>query len=76
VLCDLVQRLGLCAFGSSIPVPLNELAICMTGRKWGSQYEFYEHRRASSPGSEESCALFLFPLWRTLAYPNPLNWAS
>jgi 4-carboxymuconolactone decarboxylase len=32
-------------FGSSIPVPLDELAICMTGRKWGSQYEFYEHRR-------------------------------
>jgi 4-carboxymuconolactone decarboxylase len=45
-LCDLVQRV--CAyvrFGSSIPAPLNELAICMAGRKWGAQYEFYAHRR-------------------------------
>jgi 4-carboxymuconolactone decarboxylase len=46
VLCDLVQRLGAYVrFGSSIPVPLNELAICMAGRKWGSRYEFYQHRR-------------------------------
>ena len=29
----------------SIPPRLNELAICMAGRKWGAQYEFYAHRR-------------------------------
>ena len=35
--CDLVQRLGAYVrFGSSIPVPLNELAICMAGRKWAA----------------------------------------
>src|SRR3978361_114644 len=46
VLCDLVQRVGAYVrFGSSIPAPLNELAICMAGRKWGAQYEFYAHRR-------------------------------
>ncbi len=45
-LCDLVQRVGASVrFGSSIPAPLNELAICMAGRKWGAQYEFYAHRR-------------------------------
>ncbi len=45
-LCDLVQRVGgYVRFGSSIPAPLNELAICMAGRKWGAQYEFYAHRR-------------------------------
>jgi 4-carboxymuconolactone decarboxylase len=45
-LCDLVQRVGAYVrFGSSIPAPLNELAICMAGRKWGAQYEFYAHRR-------------------------------
>ena len=45
-LCDLVQRVGAYVrFGSSIPAPLNELAICMAGRKWTAQYEFYAHRR-------------------------------
>jgi 4-carboxymuconolactone decarboxylase len=45
-LCDLVQRVGAYVrFGSSIPAPLNELAICMAGRKWRAQYEFYAHRR-------------------------------
>jgi 4-carboxymuconolactone decarboxylase len=45
-LCDLVQRVGAyIRFGSSIPAPLNELAICMAGRKWTAQYEFYAHRR-------------------------------
>ena len=45
-LCDPVQRVGAYVrFGSSIPAPLNELAICMAGRKWGAQYEFYAHRR-------------------------------
>jgi 4-carboxymuconolactone decarboxylase len=46
VLCDLVQRVGAYVrFSSSIPAPLNEMAICMAGRKWGAQYEFYAHRR-------------------------------
>jgi 4-carboxymuconolactone decarboxylase len=46
VLCDLVQRVGAYVrFSSSIPAPLNELAICMAGRKWGAQYEFFAHRR-------------------------------
>jgi 4-carboxymuconolactone decarboxylase len=46
MLCDLVQRVGAYVrFGSSIPPALNELAICMAGRKWGAQYEFYAHRR-------------------------------
>ena len=46
VLCDLVQRVGAYVrFGGSIPAPLNELAICMAGRKWGAQYEFYAHRK-------------------------------
>ncbi len=45
-LCDLVQRVGAYVrFSSSIPAALNELAICMAGRKWGAQYEFYAHRR-------------------------------
>jgi 4-carboxymuconolactone decarboxylase len=45
-LCDVVQRVGAYVrFGSSIPAALNELAICMAGRKWSAQYEFYAHRR-------------------------------
>jgi 4-carboxymuconolactone decarboxylase len=45
-LCDEVQRVGAyIRFGSSIPKPLNELAICMVGRKWKAQFEFWAHRR-------------------------------
>ena len=45
-LCDLVQRVGAYVrYGSSIPAALNELAICMAGRKWTAQYEFYAHRQ-------------------------------
>ena len=45
-LCDLVQRVGAYVrYGSSIPAALNELAICMAGRKWTAQYEFYAHRK-------------------------------
>jgi len=45
-LCDLVQRVGAYVrFASSVPAPLNELAICLAGRKWGAQYEFYAHSR-------------------------------
>src|SRR5258708_1490425 len=45
-LCDLVQRVGAYVrFSSSLPAALNELAICVVGRKWTAQYEFYAHRR-------------------------------
>jgi 4-carboxymuconolactone decarboxylase len=45
-LCDLVQQVGAyIRFGSSIPKALNELAICMVGRKWRAQFEFWAHRR-------------------------------
>jgi 4-carboxymuconolactone decarboxylase len=45
-LCDLVQRVGAYVrYGTSLPQRLNELAICMAGRKWTAQYEFYAHRR-------------------------------
>jgi 4-carboxymuconolactone decarboxylase len=45
-LCDLVQRVGAhVRFSSAIPTALNELAICIVGRKWTAQYEFYAHRK-------------------------------
>ena len=45
-LCDLVQRVGAYVrYSSSIPAALNEMAICMAGRKWTAQYEFYAHRK-------------------------------
>jgi 4-carboxymuconolactone decarboxylase len=43
---DRVQRVGeYVRFQSSIPAPLNELAILITGRFWGAQFEFWAHRR-------------------------------
>jgi 4-carboxymuconolactone decarboxylase len=45
-LADAVQKVGeVIRFRSSIPAPLNELAILVTGRKWMAQYEFYAHRQ-------------------------------
>ena len=45
-LCDLVQRVGAYVrYKSCLPAALNEMAICMAGRKWTAQYEFYAHRR-------------------------------
>ncbi|MGH7041323.1 MAG: carboxymuconolactone decarboxylase family protein [Acetobacteraceae bacterium] len=45
-LADLVQRVGAYVrFASSIPAPLNELAILIAGRHWTAQYEFYAHRK-------------------------------
>jgi 4-carboxymuconolactone decarboxylase len=43
---DRVQRVGeYVRFQSSIPAALNELAILVTGRFWGAQYEFWAHSR-------------------------------
>jgi len=43
---DRVQKVGeYIRFQSTIPAPLNELAILITGRFWGAQYEFWAHSR-------------------------------
>jgi len=43
---DRVQRVGeYVRFHSTIPAPLNELAILITGRFWGAQFEFWAHSR-------------------------------
>ena len=45
-LADRVQRVGeFVRFQSSIPAALNEMAILITGRFWGAQFEFWAHRR-------------------------------
>jgi len=43
---NLIQQLGAAIrFRSSIPAKLNELAICITARKWTAQYEWHAHRK-------------------------------
>jgi 4-carboxymuconolactone decarboxylase len=43
---DRVQKVGeYIRFQSSIPAALNEMAILITGRFWGAQYEFWAHSR-------------------------------
>ena len=43
---NIIQQLGSAIrFRSSIPAKLNELAICITARKWTAQYEWHAHRR-------------------------------
>lgn len=43
---NIIQQLGAAIrFRSSLPARLNELAICITARKWTAQYEWHAHRR-------------------------------
>ncbi len=53
---DLVQRIGEhIRFRSSVPAALNEIAILITGRFWGAQYQFWGHSRlARTAGLSDS----------------------
>ena len=53
---DRVQKVGeYVRFQSTIPAALNEMAILITGRFWGAQYEFWAHSRlARTAGLGES----------------------
>ncbi len=45
-LADRVQRLGLYfRFETKLPKQLKEVAILVTARHWGAQYEWYAHRK-------------------------------
>ncbi len=45
-LADRVQRVGeYVRFNSSLPAPLNELAILVVARHWSAQYEWYAHSK-------------------------------
>ncbi len=45
-LADRAQKLGeYCRFNNSLPHDLSELAICLVGRHFKAQYEFYAHAR-------------------------------
>jgi len=45
-LADRMQKLGACVrFETSLAPRLSELAILVTARHWGAQYEWYAHRR-------------------------------
>jgi 4-carboxymuconolactone decarboxylase len=50
-LADTVQRVGAhLRFSSSLPARLNELAIIINARFWGSKYEWYAHRPLAIKG--------------------------
>ena len=45
-LADKAQKLGqFCRYETSSPAHLSELAILVTGRFWGAEYEWYAHKR-------------------------------
>ncbi len=45
-LADKAQRLGqFCRFETSLPPQLSELAILVTGRFWGAEFEWWAHKR-------------------------------
>ncbi|MBT4355867.1 MAG: carboxymuconolactone decarboxylase family protein [Rhodospirillaceae bacterium] len=45
-LADKAQKLGqFCRYETSLPAHLSELAILVTGRFWGAEYEWYAHKK-------------------------------
>ena len=45
-LADKAQQLGqFCRYETSLPTHLSELAILVTGRFWGAEFEWYAHKR-------------------------------
>lgn len=61
-LADRVQKVGeYLRFNTSLPARLNELAILVNARFWGSKYEWYAHRPlAVKGGLAEAVADALF----------------
>ena len=50
-LADRVQKVGeYLRFDTSVPARLNELAILINARFWGSKYEWYAHRPLAEKG--------------------------
>jgi 4-carboxymuconolactone decarboxylase len=68
-LADRAQKLGeYCRFHNSLPRDLSELAICLVGRHFKAQYEFYAHARLAkeaglAPDIVEAIRLRATPLF-------------
>jgi 4-carboxymuconolactone decarboxylase len=66
-LADRAQKLGeYCRFHNSLPKELAELAICLVGRHFKAQYEFYAHARLAN---EAGLAPAIIEAVRTRATP-------
>jgi len=67
-LADRAQKLGeYCRFSSSLPKDLSELAICLVGRHFKAQFEFYAHARLAL---EAGLPADIVEAIRTRATPN------
>ena len=66
-LADRAQKLGeYCRFSTSLPKDLAELAICLVGRHFKAQFEFYAHARLAA---EAGLALAIIEAVRLRATP-------
>ena len=67
-LADKAQKLGqFCRYESSLPTHLSELAILVTGRFWGAEFEWYAHKKI---GLEAGLDPVLVEAIRTRQAPN------
>jgi len=65
-LADRLQKVGAYVrFESSLPARLGELAILVTARHWGAQYEWYAHRRLAEQADEAAVYDFCRELHET-----------
>ena len=57
-LAERTQKLGeYLRFGSSLPAPLNELAILITARYWSAQYEWHAHSQLAAKAGVEAATI-------------------
>ena len=72
-LADKAQKLGqFCRYENSLPTHLTELAILVTGRFWGAEFEWYAHKKIGieaglDPNIVESIRCRRIPKFRTNA---------
>jgi 4-carboxymuconolactone decarboxylase len=58
-------------FGTSLPRRLSELAICVTGRRWSSQVEWWVHARAAAEAGIPPAILDAIREGRPPAFEDP-----
>ena len=70
--CDRAQRVGeFIRYDTCLPPPLLEMAILITGRHFGAQYEWYAHRKLALAAGLDAAIIDAIRDGRTPALADP-----
>jgi len=75
-LAETAQELGrYCRYDSSLPKALSELAILVTARVWGSEYEWFAHKRFALEAGIDPAAVEAIRTHATPVFTDPAQQA-